>query len=81
MQETKLNPFTNNQEYRYFAQYPLFNYGFIPQTWEQNVITDINGLKGDDDPLDICDVSERTIKIGEFYQARVLGSFCLIDQG
>jgi len=29
---------------RYYAQFPLFNYGFIPQTWEQNLTKDALGL-------------------------------------
>jgi inorganic pyrophosphatase len=38
-------------------------------------------MLGDDDPLDICDLSERIMPVGEIYRAKVLGSFCLIDQG
>jgi inorganic pyrophosphatase len=33
MQDTRINKATNQIELRYYAQYPLFNYGFIPQTW------------------------------------------------
>ena len=81
MQDTRKNLFTKELELRYYAQFPLFNYGFVPQTWEQNVYPDENGMLGDDDPLDICDLSERIMPVGEIYRAKVLGSFCLIDQG
>ena len=43
MQDTKNNIFTNELELRYYAQFPLFNYGFIPQTWEQNIKPDSQG--------------------------------------
>ena len=33
MQDTRKNLFTKELELRYYAQFPLFNYGFIPQTW------------------------------------------------
>lgn len=38
--------------------YP-FNYGSIPQTWEDNTIEHpFTGMKGDNDPVDIIDISE-----------------------
>ena len=37
-------------------------------------------LQGDDDPLDICDLSLKPKQVGELYEGKVLGSFCLIDQ-
>ena len=33
------------------------------------------------DPLDVLDVSGTVRKFGEIFQGKVLGSFCLIDQG
>lgn len=44
MQDTRTNLFTKEIELRCYAQFPLFNYGFIPQTWEQNVVKDKDGL-------------------------------------
>ena len=38
-------------------------------------------MQGDDDPIDICELGETPKEIGSIFQARVLGSFCLIDQG
>ena len=38
-------------------------------------------LLGDGDPLDIIDISERVIGIGECVPSRVLGILCLVDQG
>ena len=44
VQDTKKNLFSGERELRYYAQFPLFNYGFIPQTWEQNLTRDALGL-------------------------------------
>ena len=44
MQDTKKNVFTKELELRHYAQFPLFNYGFIPRTWEQTLYKDHNGL-------------------------------------
>ena len=44
MQDTKKNVFSKELELRYYAKFPLFNYGFIPRTWEQTLTPDDNGL-------------------------------------
>jgi inorganic pyrophosphatase len=44
MQDTKKNLFTKKEELRFYAQFPLFNYGYIPQTWEQNITKNALGL-------------------------------------
>jgi inorganic pyrophosphatase len=64
MQDTKINAVTSNVELRYYPQYSLFNYGFIPQTWEQNINADAEGYFGDNDPVDICDLSSKPMPIG-----------------
>ena len=59
-------------------------YGFIPQTY---CSTRVNALsptahKGDDDPLDICVITERPINRGEvILRARVVGGLQMIDGG
>ena len=44
----------------------LFNYGFMPQTWEdpEHVSAD-TGFKGDDDPLDMVVIGCRQMKYGQ----------------
>lgn len=37
MQDTRKNLFDGTKELRFYAQFPYFNYGFLPQTWEQNI--------------------------------------------
>jgi hypothetical protein len=45
MQDTRKNKFTGETELRYYAQFMQANYGFIPQTWEEDYKTDEKGLK------------------------------------
>jgi hypothetical protein len=30
-------------ELRYYAQFPLFNYGYLPQTWENSLVPGLDG--------------------------------------
>jgi inorganic pyrophosphatase len=38
-------------------------------------------LKGDDDPIDIVDLSQKDRKLLDIIKVKVLGAFCLIDEG
>lgn len=40
MQDTRTNLFTQQPELRFYAQFPYFNYGFLPQTWESIFVRD-----------------------------------------
>ncbi|EDQ88733.1 uncharacterized protein MONBRDRAFT_37328 [Monosiga brevicollis MX1] len=60
----------------------IWNYGAIPQTWENPDETDTHtGEKGDNDPIDICDLGSRVAAIGEVKQVKVLGVLAMIDDG
>lgn len=60
----------------------IWNYGAIPQTWESPAHIDpATNCKGDNDPIDICDISERVCTIGEVKQVKVLGCMAMIDEG
>jgi len=80
-----LNPIkqdVKNGKLRYVAwKYP-FNYGAFPQTWENPayVHPDTNA-KGDCDPLDVVDLSEKPGKTGEVRQVKILGTYAMIDEG
>ncbi|KFG81996.1 Inorganic pyrophosphatase [Metarhizium anisopliae] len=60
--------------------YP-FLYGSIPQTWEnKNVKDNYTGLVGDNDPVDLFDVSSISPGYtGEVKQVKVLGGLAMID--
>lgn len=85
--EEQFNPIghdkTKSGEIRYMGYSPvLYNYGFIPQTWEDpNHIHEDTKLGGDNDPLDIIDIGYRRREVGEVYRVKIVGSFALIDEG
>ena len=62
-----------NNKLRYFEYGMIpFNYGFIPQTWEDpNKKDKITGFKGDDDPIDIVEISDIVFDYGELIQIKI----------
>lgn len=71
---------------RFSSQCPTL-YGFIPQTYcGQEVArrceehTDVSGIRGDGDPMDICVLSEKPFAQGNFFvNARAIGGLRMID--
>ncbi|CAI4682120.1 BDN_1c_G0042800.mRNA.1.CDS.1 [Saccharomyces cerevisiae] len=64
----------------------IHNYGAIPQTWEDPTIEHKLGkcvvaLKGDNDPLDCCEIGSDVLEMGSIKKVKVLGSLALIDDG
>jgi inorganic pyrophosphatase len=60
----------------------LFNYGMIPQTYEDPTVDcPYSGLRGDDDPLDIIDLGHKQHQVGKVLRVRVLGILGMIDDG
>jgi inorganic pyrophosphatase len=52
------------------------------QTWEDpNVAHQETKAKGDNDPLDVCEIGELVCKPGEVIQVKVLGVMALLDEG
>merc|ERR1712000_754489 len=59
----------------------LWNYGCFPQTWEDpNSIHPETKAKGDDDPLDVCEIGELVGTVGQVKQVKVLGVMALLDE-
>lgn len=61
----------------------FFNYGCFPQTWEDPTFIhpDADGCRGDNDPLDVCEIGARIIQPGAIRPVKVLGILCMIDEG
>jgi len=60
----------------------IWNYGAIPQTWEDpNEIDPSTGAKGDNDPIDVLDIGSKVHERGSVLRVKVLGTFALIDEG
>ncbi|XP_078421969.1 inorganic pyrophosphatase-like [Cetorhinus maximus] len=60
----------------------IWNYGALPQTWENPSHTDEStGCRGDNDPIDVCEIGTKVCSRGEVIQVKVLGTLALIDEG
>jgi inorganic pyrophosphatase len=69
-------------KHRHFHQGIPFNYGSIPQTFENpDKLDSRTGLRGDGDPLDVVELSGHPMPVGTVTSVRVLGILALIDQG
>jgi len=85
-----LNPIkqdTKKGKLRYVANvFPnhgyIWNYGAIPQTWEDpNHVDKSTGQRGDNDPIDVCEIGSRVVQMGEVLQVKVLGVLAMLDEG
>lgn len=61
----------------------FFNYGCLPRTWEDptHIHPDTMGCRGDNDPLDVCEIGLKIVDCGEIRPVKVLGILCMIDDG
>ena len=60
----------------------VFNYGALPQTWEDPAHCDADtGCKGDNDPLDAVEFGYRAMRTGSVAPVKVLGVLAMIDDG
>ena len=70
-----------NGNLRHWSMAPKFSYGMISQTFENpDKKCPIADKYGDADPIDVVDISANG-RVGDVLPAKLLGSFCLIDQG
>ncbi|CAB4423165.1 unnamed protein product [Rhizophagus irregularis] len=60
----------------------IWNYGAFPQTWEDPSQTHAETkARGDNDPLDVCEIGEQVGYTGQIKQVKVLGIMALLDEG
>ncbi|XP_067106121.1 inorganic pyrophosphatase 2, mitochondrial [Osmerus mordax] len=60
----------------------IWNYGALPQTWEDPNHTDKDTeCCGDNDPIDVCDIGSKVCLPGDVIQVKVLGVLAMIDEG
>ena len=80
-QDTNQSRHTGELQLRYYAKFPIFNYGILPQTWEHSTIVEGNKeYYGDNDPLDILELGTQPLVTGTVAEVQILGALCLIDQ-
>ncbi|RUS20364.1 inorganic pyrophosphatase, partial [Endogone sp. FLAS-F59071] len=60
----------------------IWNYGAFPQTWEDPTqVHPETNKRGDNDPLDVCEIGEQVGYTGQVKQVKVLGVMALLDEG
>jgi len=62
---------------------PIFwNYGCLPQTWEDpNETHPELKVNGDDDPIDVVEIGSKALVMGSVVPVKVLGVIAMIDDG
>ena len=60
----------------------LWNYGALPQTWEDpNHIDEDTKTAGDNDPVDVCEIGTTLHATGSVVPVKIVGVLGLIDEG
>jgi inorganic pyrophosphatase len=60
----------------------LWNYGALPQTWEDpNHVDEDTKTTGDNDPLDVCEIGTTLHATGSIVPVKIVGVLGLIDEG
>ena len=68
------------REYKYGDM--CFNYGALPQTWEDPAHTTADtGYVGDNDPIDAMEIGYKMLRTGSVTKVKVLGCLAMIDDG
>ena len=63
---------------------PIFwNYGMVPQTWEdpEDINKDLDGAGGDNDPLDVVEIAALPCTTGQVYHVKPICAFGMLDAG
>lgn len=68
---------------RFYPYNINWNYGLLPQTWEDpdHKSADLDGIAGDNDPVDVVEIGSSTLKMGGVYKVKPLGVYAMIDDG
>jgi inorganic pyrophosphatase len=67
---------------RFYHGKIFWNYGFVPQTWENpGEKDDVTGCFGDGDPLDVVEIGSATLEMGSITAVKPLGALAMIDDG
>ncbi|KAH7517702.1 hypothetical protein FEM48_Zijuj09G0092400 [Ziziphus jujuba var. spinosa] len=82
-QYTPIKQDTKKGKLRYYPYNINWNYGLLPQTWEDPSFanSEVEGALGDNDPVDVVEIGERRRNIGEVLRVKPLGALAMIDEG
>ncbi|TMX04942.1 hypothetical protein EJD97_003727 [Solanum chilense] len=82
-QNTPIKQDTKKGKLRYYPYNIHWNYGLLPQTWEDPTFanTEVEGAFGDNDPVDVVEIGESRGKIGQVLKVKPLAALAMIDEG
>uniref|UniRef100_A0A2N9J0Z1 inorganic diphosphatase n=1 Tax=Fagus sylvatica TaxID=28930 RepID=A0A2N9J0Z1_FAGSY len=80
---TPIKQDTKKGKLRYYPYNINWNYGLLPQTWEDPSLAnkDVEGAFGDNDPVDVVEIGESQRKIGQILKVKPLAALAMIDEG
>lgn len=80
---TPIKQDTKKGKLRYYPYNINWNYGLLPQTWEDPSFAnpEVDGSFGDNDPVDVVEIGEKQAKIGQILKVKPLGVLAMIDEG
>ncbi|KAB2612522.1 soluble inorganic pyrophosphatase 1 [Pyrus ussuriensis x Pyrus communis] len=80
---TPIKQDTNKGKLRYYPYNINWNYGLLPQTWEDPTVADaeVEGAFGDNDPVDVVEIGDSQRRIGEIRKVKPLAALAMIDEG
>ncbi|CAN7068898.1 unnamed protein product [Brassica rapa subsp. trilocularis] len=80
---TPIKQDTKKGKLRYYPYNINWNYGLLPQTWEDpsQANPEVEGAFGDNDPVDVVEIGEAQRKIGEVLKIKPLAALAMIDEG
>ena len=86
VQDEESNPIkqdTKKGKLRFYPYNINWNYGFLPQTWEDpnEKNDDCGGVCGDNDPVDVVEISSTKLEMGGVYPVKCVGVYAMIDDG
>ncbi|GER43285.1 inorganic pyrophosphatase [Striga asiatica] len=80
---TPIKQDTKKGKLRYYPYNINWNYGLLPQTWEDPSFAnaEVEGAFGDNDPVDVVEIGESRAKIGQVLRVKPLAALAMIDEG
>ncbi|EIE23360.1 inorganic pyrophosphatase precursor [Coccomyxa subellipsoidea C-169] len=84
--DEELTPIKQDTKKGKLRHYPYninWNYGMLPQTWEDpaHKAQDIGGVAGDNDPVDVVEIGSEECAMGGVYAVKPLAILAMIDDG
>lgn len=80
---TPIKQDTKKGKLRYYPYNINWNYGLLPQTWEDPTLAnhEVEGAFGDNDPVDVVEIGEKRRNIGDVLKVKPLAALAMIDEG